>query len=125
MIPVSSHPPPAPSTVKHCYKCGKKLHNGESVQELADSIVDDTGMNRNSAIMYLYAVQGMLDGTVYKRAISAKATKFFFTKIFNEYGSAGLRKAISAARLHVQYRQECGLPYENIEEICNTFESRL
>ena len=108
-----------------CYKCGKKLHDGESVQELADSIVDDTRMNRNSAIMYLYAVQGMLDGTVYKRAISAKATKFFLTKIFNEYGSAGLRKALSAARLHVQYRQECGLPYDSIEEICNTFENKL
>lgn len=108
-----------------CYKCGKKLCDGESIQDLADSIVEETGMNRNSAIMYLYAVQGMLEGTVYKRTISAKATKVFFTKIFNEYGSAGLKKAIKGTRLHAQYRQECGLPYENIEEICNMFESRL
>ena len=108
-----------------CYMCGKKLRDGESIQDLADSIVEETGMNRNSAIMYLYAVQGMLDGTVYKRTISAKATKVFFTKIFDEYGSAGLKKAIRGTRLHAQYRQECGLPYENIEEICNMFESRL
>ena len=108
-----------------CYMCGKKLRNGESIQDLADCIVEETGMNRNSAIMYLYAVQGMLDGTVYKRTISAKATKIFFTKIFNEYGSAGLKTAIRGTRLHAQYRRECGLPYENIEEICNMFESRL
>ena len=108
-----------------CYMCGKTLRDGENIQDLADCIVEETGMNRNSAIMYLYAVQGMLDGTVYKRTISAKATKVFFTKIFNEYGSAGLRKAIRGTRLHTQYRQECGLPYENIEEICRMFESRL
>ena len=40
-----------------CYKCGKKVSAGESVQELADDIAESTGMNRNSAIMYLYAVQ--------------------------------------------------------------------
>ena len=108
-----------------CYMCGKKLRDGENIQDLADCIVEETGMNRNSAIMYLYAVQGMLDGTVYKRTISAKATKIFFTKIFNEYGSAGLKTAIRGTRLHAQYRRECGLPYENMEEICNVFESRL
>ena len=108
-----------------CYKCGRKFHEGESAQELADDIVNSTGMNRNSAIMYLYAIQGMLNGTIYKRGISGKATKIFFTKIFNEYGRDGLKKAIAAARLHVQYRRECGLPYESIEEICNTFESML
>lgn len=111
--------------IEICYKCGKKLHDGESVQELADGIVENTGMNRNSAIMYLYAVQGMLNGTVYKRAISAKATKYIFDRIFSEYRSIGLKKAIQATRLHVQYRQECGLPYDFIEEICDTFESRL
>ena len=36
-----------------CYKSGKKLASGESVQELADDIAESTGMNRNSAIMYL------------------------------------------------------------------------
>lgn len=108
-----------------CYKCGKMLKDGESIQDLADSIVESTDMNRNSAIMYLYAVQGMLEGTVYKRAISANATRIFFNNIFNDYGSAGLRKAISSARQHIQYRHNCGLPYESIEEICNTYESRL
>lgn len=108
-----------------CYKCGKKFHDGENVQDLADSIVDDTGMNRNSAIMYLYAIQAMLEGSIYKRAISAKATKKFFDNIFNEYGSAGLKKAIAAARLHIEYRQECGLPYESIEAVCSTFENKL
>lgn len=108
-----------------CYKCGKKLAAGESVQELADDISDSTGMNRNSAVMYLYAVQGMLEGTIYKRAISAKAMKRYYDTIWNEYGSAGLKKAIRATRLHIDYRRDCGHMVDSIEEICNQYEGRL
>ncbi len=108
-----------------CYKCGKKVAAGESIQEMADDIADSTGMNRNSAIMYLYAVQGMLNGKVYKRAISAKAIKMFYDTIFNEYGSAGLKKAIYATKLHITYRRECGHTVDSIEEICNIYEKKL
>lgn len=108
-----------------CYKSAKKVVDGENVQELADDIADSTGMNRNSAIMYLYAVQGMLEGTIYKRAISSKAMKKYYDTIFNEYGSAGLKKAIQATRLHIDYRRECGHTVDSIEEICNKYESRI
>lgn len=108
-----------------CYKCGKKLASGENAQDLADDIAESTGMNRNSAIMYLYAVQGMLDGTIYKRAISAKAMRRYYDTIWDESGSAGLKKAIKATRLHIDYRRECGHTVDSIEEICNHYENRL
>ena len=108
-----------------CYNSGKKLASGENVQDLADDIAESTGMNRNSAVMYLYAVQGMLDGTIYKRAISAKAMRRYYDTIWNERGSIGLKKAIKATRLHIDYRRECGHTVDSIEEICNHYESRL
>ena len=108
-----------------CYKSGKKVANGENAQELADDIAESTGMNRSSAVMYLYAVQGMLSGTIYKRAISAKALKKYLDTIWNEYGSQGLKKAIQATRLHVDYRRSCGHMVDSIEEICDRYESRL
>lgn len=108
-----------------CYKCGKMLAAGESVQELADGIHEETGMNRNSAIMYLYAVQGMLDGTIYKRAINAKATKKYYDNIFNEYGSVGLKKALHATKLHIEYRKDCGHTVDSIEEIYDQYEGKL
>lgn len=108
-----------------CYKSGKKLASGESVQELADDIAESTGMNRNSAVMYLYAVQGMLDGTIYKRAISAKAMRRYYDTIWNETGSVGLKKAIQATRLHIAYRRDCGHTVDSIEEICDQYERRL
>ena len=108
-----------------CYRCGKKVVNGENAQELADDIAESTGMNRNSAVMYLYAVQGMLNGVIYKRSISATAMKKYFDTIWNEYGSKGLKKALQATRLHIDYRRSCGHMVDSIEEICNRYESRL
>ena len=108
-----------------CYKCGKKVAEGENAQALADDIAETTGMNRNSAVMYLYAVQGMLNGTIYKRSISATAMKRYFDTIWNEYGSKGLKKAIQATRLHVEYRRSCGHMVDSIEEVCNRYENRL
>lgn len=111
--------------IEICYRCGKKVHQGENLQELADDIAAETGMNRNSAIMYLYAVSGMLSGTIYKRSISGKALKIYLNKIFNEFGSAGLKRAIKATRLHIDYRRDCGHTVDSIEKICDEFESSL
>jgi len=111
--------------IELCYKAGKKLLSGSNVQDLADELVDATGMNRNSAIMYLYAVHGMLTGTTYKRAINTKAMKYYMQTIFNEYGSQGLKKAITASRNHIQYRREYGHQVDYLEDICSQFENRL
>lgn len=111
--------------IEKCYRCGKMISSGASAPELADDIVAETGMNRNSALMYLYAVSGMLNGEIYKRAISAKALKYFFERIWDEYGSNGLRKAIYATKQNIDYRRDCGYPVETLEEICDSYEKRL
>lgn len=108
--------------IEMCYKSGKKMRDGENPNDLADDIAEATGMNRNSALMYLYAVCGMLEGTIYKRAISAKALNTYMRMISNEYGSKGLKKAITATREHIRYRHECGHTVDSIEEICNRYD---
>lgn len=105
--------------IEFCYTYGKRLADGENAQELADEIVQATGMNRNSSIMYLYAINGMLSGTIFKRAISAKAIQIYFNKISEEYGSTGLEKAISSVKLHIAYRRSCGQNVDSLERLCN------
>ena len=110
--------------IEICYKFGKKVHSGDNMQDIADDVVDATGMNRNSAIMYLQVVCSMLDGVVYKRAINSKAIQKYFENIWNEYGSRGLQKAVKATRLHIEYRKECGHTVDSIEELCAKAERR-
>lgn len=105
--------------IEFCYTYGKRLAEGKNSQELADEIVQATGMNRNSSIMYLYAINGMLSGTIFKRAISAKAIQIYFDKISEEYGSTGLEKAISSVKLHIAYRRSCGQNVDSLERLCD------
>ena len=111
--------------IEICYKCGKMVFQGENAQELADDVAEETGMNRNSAFMYIYVVSSLLSGEIYKRAISKKALEIYFKKIFQDYGSDGLRKAIKATRLHIDYRKSCGHTVDSIEEACDKAEARL
>lgn len=111
--------------IEICYKCGKMVFQGENAQELADDVAEETGMNRNSAFMYIYVVSSLLSGEVFKRAISKKALEIYFKKIFQDYGSEGLKKAIKATRLHIDYRKSCGHAVDSIEEACDKAEARL
>ncbi len=108
-----------------CYQCGKQLNEGANAAELANLIVGETGMNRNSAIMYIYAVSSLLSGTVFKRAISTKALKRYYDMISREYGSVGLKKALQATRLHIAYRKDCDLTSDALEELCDQYEQGL
>ena len=51
--------------------------------------------------------------------------KKYYDNIFNEYGSDGLKRAIRATRLHIDYRRGCGQNVDSIEDICNAYENRL
>ena len=110
-----------------CYRCGKDAFEKRerNIGALADRISIGTGMNRNSAFMYICAVKSMLEGTVFKRAISAKAHRMYFNNIYAEYGKAGLSRAIHSSRLHAEYKKSYNLPVDAVEDICDEFERKL
>ena len=124
-VPSVSYTKMTDEMIEICYKCGKMVFQGENAQELADDVAEETGMNRNSAFMYIYVVSSLLSGEIYKRAISKKALEIYFKKIFQDYGSDGLEKAIKATRLHIDYRKSCGHTVDSIEEACDKAEARL
>lgn len=108
-----------------CYQYGKTASGSRSIHDLAREIAERTGMNQNSAIMYLYAVNGMLNGTVYKRAINSKATHRYLERILDEFGKEGLKKALKAMRLHIDYRKACGHTVDSLEEIYEQHNGRI
>lgn len=107
-----------------CYHCGVALFQQEGIDlgKEIDRLTINTGVNRNSAIMYVYAVKNMLSGQVYKRAISQTATELFFQYILRDFGKEMLKKAVSATRSHITYRRECGHIVDGLEALCNQYE---
>lgn len=111
--------------IEACYECGKKVARGENIQDMADYVAESTGMNRNTAFMHLYVLRAMIEGDVYKRAISAKATKLYYDGIIKDFGDAGLKQALCATAQHLAYREENGITAESIENVYNEYKNRI
>ena len=110
-----------------CYAYGKKAYQtpGANIGEYADTAASETNMNRNSAFMYIHAVKNLLDGKVFKRAISIKALRKYFIAIYDDFGKAGLANAIQATRANVEYRKIYDLPSDSIVALCDEFQKKL
>lgn len=110
-----------------CYTYGKKAYRtpDANIGDYADLVAVETGMNRNSAFMYIYGVKNLLEGKVFKRAISIKALRKYFSAIYEEFGKTGLANAIQATRANVEYRQSYNLPSESIIALCNEFQKKI
>lgn len=136
-ISVASIPNPSRNTTPYtkmteqmmdiCYNYGKKAYRtpDANIGDYADIVANETGMNRNSAFMYIYAVKNLLEGKVFKRAISAKALRKYFSTIYSEFGNAGLAKAIAASREHIKYRHSYNLPADSIVALCDEFQNKV
>ena len=112
--------------MKACYAYGKKayLNPSRDIGEAADAVAKETGMNRSSALMYIYAAKSMLMGEIYKRAVSTKGARIFLENILSDYGVNGLEKALHSTREHIKYRQSLGHTVDSLIELCDEYEDK-
>lgn len=60
------------------------------------------------------------------RPMSVEATKYYFDKIYEEFGSDMLKNAIKAARIHIEYYERSkGVYLEFKRELCDEYEKLL
>ncbi len=112
-----------PEMIDECYELGKIAFTNPQadLNELADKVVQKTGMNKNSAYMYIYVVKCMLSGEVFKRAVNSNAIKRYFERIYKEYGKFRLADAVKATRMHIDYRRTFGHQVDSLERICDEY----
>ena len=115
-----------PEIIRATYECGVLLHRNGSrgFVDAIDALVAETGMNRNSAIMYAYAAKYMLSGEPYKRAISALATEKFFLYILDDFGLEAQKNAIRATRAHIEIRHAQGHVVPGLIALCDKYDAR-
>lgn len=109
-----------------CYAYGKKAHQNPNanIADYAAIVAKEVNMNRNSAFMYIHAVKSLLEGRVFKRAISTKALRRYFSAIYRDFGANGLATAIAATKEHIKYRDGYMLPSDSIIALCNEFQNK-
>ncbi len=123
----SSYTKTTDQMIDACYLRGKEAYGspGVNIWSLADTVAGETGMNRNSAFMYICAVKSMLEGVVFKRAVNTRALKRYFSAIHHDYGDAGLRRAVASVRKNISYRESFHLPSDSICAVCDEYEKKL
>ena len=93
-----------------CYAYGKRVADGEIEIGTAAMNIARTGMDRNSAQIYLRCVRSMIRGERYTGTVKEDAVSHFLVEIVSDYGFSGLRKALEALRLHLEYQES----YQNL-----------
>lgn len=90
--------------IKSSYKIGKQVYEGSMTrQEGKEKIAAASGMNPGSASDYIQILSCMLDGRVYKRAMSLATTRYFLDKIGEDFGRGRQVKAARAVVEHTEY----------------------
>ena len=93
-----------------CYSYGKRVAADELDLGTAATKIANSGMDRGSAQIYLRCVRAMLRGERYTGTVKELAVSHFLTSIMSDYGFDGLRKALEALRLHLEYQNS----YQNL-----------
>jgi len=95
---------------KSMYKCALEqamicYDNNTPKQSAIENVMSLSGMTVGSADYYVSAFLHQINGRVYKREISIKATDYYLKNILKNYGKAGLNSALKSLMLHIEYRK--------------------
>lgn len=85
---------------------GKRFFQKEISLQKGAEILSKLGMNRNSAIDYIYLYSNLIQGKLYTRTSNAYGTKYYLTKIYEENGAEGLENGLLSLLQHIEYYEE-------------------
>ena len=96
-----------------CYDYGKRIANEEIDIGGATLKLSKTGMNSDSAKIYLRCVRSLIKGERYTGTVNELALSHFLTAITTDFGFAGLAIALSSVKMHLEYQNR----YQNLVNI--------
>ena len=85
------------------YDYADRFYRKEITLSNAVSELQNIGINKNSAVDYLYNFSHLVNGRVFTRTMNLLSTKYFLDRILEKYGSKGLKDALQSLSLHIDY----------------------
>ena len=110
-----------------CYEKAKLLCNNENLNmdDLAQEVSKQTGMNFNTAKINIHSITKMLKGEGYNRIISSDSLDLCLSLIYAEYGYGGLYKALKATKLHIEYLKTKGMATTKLLSVYDKYEQMI
>jgi hypothetical protein len=92
---------------KQSYIHAKLVYNGTlSIDNAAEFLEKDYGMNPASAKMYITNFKYFVEGKKYTRIMKLEDTEYYLGKIYQDLGKSGLQNALKALMLHIDYLEQ-------------------
>lgn len=85
------------------YSNSEKFYNKEVSLKEAQNELEELGINRNSAVDYLYNYGNLIEGKVFTRTMNVISTRYYLDQINSRLGIKYLKSALQSLSLHIDY----------------------
>lgn len=92
--------------VEKAYEVAKDFHYERKTLKQAQGILVKSGMNKNSAMGYIYNYSNLIQGKIFTWTTNAYGTDYYLKKIYEESGQAGLQNALISLSQHIDYYED-------------------
>lgn len=92
--------------VERAFEIAKDFYHNKLSLEQAQDVLVKKGMNKNSAMDYIYNYSNLIQGKLFTRTINLYGTDYFLSKIYEENGQNGLENALISLFQHIEYYEE-------------------
>jgi len=92
-----------------------------TLTKAAESLNMSHGIKETSGRMTLSSVAHLLSGEVYKRALTIQIVEYLLSRVNEESGVSGLRKALVGLSAHIDYRNSGGVNVPGLQTILAKF----
>jgi len=92
--------------IETSYVVGKNFYEKKINLKKGVEILTNMGMNKNSAVDYIYNYSKLIQGKLYTRTSNAYSTKYYLEKIYKENGTQGLENALLSLLQHIEYYED-------------------
>lgn len=108
--------------MQNIYEMAKKVNDRQiSADEAAALLTKKTEAKTSSLKMYFNIYTSMRKGKCYKLGTSAAFTEFLLSQIYLDFGEEAVITALSAAKLHSEYRVSVNNEQPGIAFVCRRF----
>lgn len=116
-----------PEMTRLCYEKAKAVYSDPylDTNDLAEEVSNQAGMNFNTAKMNIYSITQMLKGEEYNRLLSADSLALCLDMIYKEFGLQGLKKALKATELHIEYLKTKGMATSKLISVFTKYKGMI
>ena len=106
-----------------CYTVAKSIFpNEDKINEAANEVSNETGMNLGSAKDYIKNFFLMMKGEKLSHDMKESDSHFYFENIQKDYGDEALRKALNSLQLYIAFSKQ---NHPGLQKLLNEFYEKI